>query len=93
MGTSDIIRDFQEADIDKVWQELKKLFGFDLRAWKKEFREFLYSQPRNTTAAEAFIIFGNRHINPVLNEILRRNELFPTFNKLVEYILNRNKPN
>ena len=31
MAKADIIRDFQEADIDKVWQELKILFGFDLK--------------------------------------------------------------
>lgn len=86
------LQDFQEGHISEVWDELKTRFGFDLKSWKKDFRAFLGTQSRNTPEADAFIVFGNRRINPVLNEILRRNELFPTFNKLVAYILSRNKP-
>ena len=89
MNGPDNLRDFREMHIDIVWDELQLRFGFDIKAWKKEFREFLASQPRNTTETDAFIVFGNRRINPVLNGILRRNELFPTFNKLVAYILSR----
>lgn len=89
MNSAEHLRNFQEMHIDIVWDELRLRFGFDVSAWKKEFREFLASQPRNTAEPDAFIVFGNRRINPVLNSILRRNELFPTFNKLVAYILTR----
>jgi len=84
-----ILRDFQEMHINVIWDELRLRFGFDLRAWKQEFTDYLATQPRNTAVTDAFLTFGNRRINPVLNGILRRNELFPTFNKLVEYILSR----
>jgi len=85
------IQDFQEMHIELVWDELRLRFGFELKAWKTEFKTFLNSQPRNTTEADAFIVFGNRRINPVLNGILRRNELFPTFNNLVDYIVKRKR--
>ena len=91
MNKTDNLRDFQEMHIEIVWDELRLRFGFDIKAWKKEFHEFLSTQPRNTAEPDAFIVFGNRRINPVLNGILRRNELFPTFNKLVAYILNRGR--
>ncbi|MFZ9503237.1 MAG: hypothetical protein ACO263_01580 [Cyclobacteriaceae bacterium] len=73
-----------------IWDELRLRFGFDLKAWKTEFAEFLNSQPRNTNITDAFIVFGNRRINPVLNSILRRNDLYPTFNKLMQYVISRN---
>lgn len=81
------IKDFQESDIDKVWDELKTRFGFNVNNWKKLFNEFLGGQPRNTLVEDAFLVFGNKRINPVLNEILCRNSLYPTFNNMVEYIL------
>ena len=84
-----ILRDFQDMHIDLVWDELRLRFGFDLKRWKIEFQDYLATQPRNTADTDAFIRFGNHRINPVINQILRRNELFPTFNKLVEYILSR----
>lgn len=89
MKRPSIVHDFQEMHISVIWDELRLRFGFDLRAWKKEFADYLASQPRQTATTDAFLSFGNHRINPVLNSILRRNELFPTFNKLVEYILSR----
>ena len=89
MKKPSIQQDFQEMHISVIWEELRLRFGFDLRAWKKEFSDYLDAQPRNTAATDAFLSFGNRRINPVLNGILRRQELFPTFNKLVEYVLSR----
>jgi hypothetical protein len=91
VGSSDSINDFQEMHILIVWDELRLRFGFDLKAWKNDFSSFLASQPRNTTETDAFIQFGNRRINPVLNSILRRNELYPTFNNLILYVVRQKR--
>jgi hypothetical protein len=82
-------KDFQEQHIDIVWEELRVRFGFDIKAWRTEFSLYLGTQPRNVDVVDAFIVFGNKKINPVLNMILVRRDLHPTFNKLVLYILNR----
>ena len=70
-----------------TWQELHDRFGFDLKGWKKRFQEGFSRQPRNVGETEYFLIFGNDYINPVLNELLCRNRNYPTFNRLVEYLL------
>ncbi|MBX7125472.1 MAG: hypothetical protein K1X47_07255 [Cyclobacteriaceae bacterium] len=79
---------FELMHVSRTWDELHARFGFDLKGWKKEFREFLLRQPRNTTEVDAFLIFGSRQINPVLNRILSRDPSYPTFHKLIDYILN-----
>jgi hypothetical protein len=61
-----------------VWLELKTRFGFILVYWQKEFREQVSRQARNVTEVEFFLIFGNRSINDVLNNILgRRSQHLP----------------
>lgn len=74
-----------------AWQELKIRFGFNLPAWKMRFREEFLRQPRNVTEIEFFLIFGNRSINHLLNQILGRTRLHPTFNEMIEYILNNHE--
>ena len=81
--------DFEPAHIPKVWDELQERFGFKLDVWKKKFMEYLKKQPRTVSEIEAFIYFGNRFINPVLNEILGRQSQFPSFNRLLEYVINK----
>ncbi len=76
--------------IDLVFRELKGRFGFNDKAWRKKFEEFLSRQPRTTSEMDAFIKFGNSSINPVLNEILCRNALHATFVKLLFYIVEKN---
>lgn len=88
MISKKIETDFQEHHMNLAWQELKTRFGFDLPAWKKQFREEFLKQPRNVTEIEFFLIFGNRSINDILNQILGRRRQHPTFNKMIEYILN-----
>lgn len=70
-----------------VWNELSIRFGFNLKEWKKKFRQQFSYQPRNVSEVEFFLRFGNKSINPVLNEILGRKNLYPTFNRLVDYIM------
>lgn len=84
-----IENEFQEYHMELTWQELKTRFGFDVRGWKKQFREAFSKQPRNVTEVEFFLIFGNRNINFLLNQILCRNNQHPTFNKLIDYILDK----
>ena len=80
-------RNFQEIHINLVWDELAMRFGFNLKEWKKKYKQQFSYQPRNVSEVEFFLRFGNKAINPVLNEILGRQNLYPTFNRLVDYIL------
>lgn len=83
--------DFEEMHIDLVWTELRDRFGFNLPAWKKEFREYFNRQPRSMQPTEAFYTFGNASINEILNKILKRNYGHPTFNRLVTYVVRRGR--
>ena len=81
---------FEPMHVDLVFRELRDRFGFNVSAWKKKFQDFLSHQPRTTTEMDAFIKFGNASINPVLNEILCRNSLHPTFVKLLFFVVEKN---
>jgi len=82
-------QDFEEAHIEKVWELLAEKFHFNIPAWKVEFKQFLGRQYRDTEVTDAFLIFGTQKINPVLNEILKRNGLHPTWQKMVEYVMKK----
>ena len=81
---------FDLMHIDMVFVELQTRFGFRKQEWQKKFKAFLAQQPRNTSELDAFIKFGNRFVNPVVNEILCRNALHPTFQQLVMYVVEKN---
>lgn len=83
--------EFMEYHITQVWNELHDRFGFDLKKWKIRFREYQQKHPRITSEISAFNRFGFDEINPVLNKILCRNPLFPTFNNLVEYVVRKKR--
>ncbi len=84
-----IFDNFEEIHVPLVWDELKDRFNFNIPGWKKLFAEYLSKQPRNTHELDAFLKFGTKFINPVLNEILCRESYHPTFMNLVEYVLKR----
>jgi hypothetical protein len=76
---------FEEAYFRLVWSELRTRFGFPVRDWKQRFRYYC-ERSRITDPVEGFYKFGNKVINPVLNEILCRKKGHPTFQNLVEYV-------
>jgi hypothetical protein len=91
-----IIDNFQEMHVNLVWDEIHDRFGFNIKAWKKKFGDYLSKQQRNTHELDAFLKFGISELNPVLNSILARQHYHPTFMNLVEYILSKHrakKPN
>ena len=83
-----VFREFEEARVAKVWDVLKTTFHFNVSEWKKEYESFLGKQPRNTDNADAFLIFGSRFIEPILNQILKRRTGHPTWNKLIDHVIN-----
>lgn len=85
----DAIKYLNEHHINLAWEELHVRFGFNLDYWKQEFRTFMYSQPRNLQDTDGFMTFGNRRINPILNSILGRKELAPTFNNFICFIIKK----
>lgn len=85
--------EFQEYHITKVWNYLHERFGFNIPKWKERFNDYKRKQRREDNEIGSFNRFGNQHINPVLNEILGRNVLHPTFNALVEFIVTGKKQN
>lgn len=82
--------DFEEKDIDRTFDLLKEKFGFNIQAWREQFENyFMQHATRKQTRTEFFLLFGNEYINPVLNKILGRRAQFPTFNRMVEYVVKR----
>ena len=79
--------EFTEYHINLVWNELRDRFGFDIKKWKAKFAAYVQKHPRYDSVLSAFNHFGFDEINPVLNKILCRNDLFPTFNNLVKYVV------
>jgi hypothetical protein len=79
--------EFQEYHINKTWDLLEEKFSFNKKAWKKRFNDYLNKRPANADEIGSFLRFGNQTINPILNEILCRNILYPTFNNLTKFIV------
>jgi hypothetical protein len=80
-----------EAHIKEIWNELHVRFGFNLKEWKPRFDQYVVKQTRETSVMSCFYRFGHDHINPVLNEILCRQRLYPTFTNLVRFVISKSK--
>ena len=80
---------FDEYTRTLIFNELHERFGFPIKEWKKKFSDEMLRRPRNVSADDYFPYFADTYINPLLNEILCRNKLYPTFNKFVHYVINR----
>lgn len=78
---------YEQGYINLVWRELESRFGFPLKNWQKRFAE--YCDAKRVDSVTGFYHFGHDVINPVLNEILCRRSGYPTFQKLVEYVMKR----
>lgn len=76
-----------EYHISIVWNELHNRFGFDIKKWKARFEDYRKKNQRINSKLSAFNHFGYEEINPVLNKILCRNDLYPTFNNLIQYVM------
>src|SRR6185295_2099042 len=94
IGKSDVWQGFSPLHISQVFDLLEERFGFPMRStphcprnWKQEFKEYFDKQPHSIPETTAFMHFGNKHINPILNAILFRSEHHGTFTKLVEYVI------
>lgn len=77
---------FEVEDIDMVWNELERRFHFNVKAWKKEFEIETYNDERFKDLQEAFLEYGKRKIEPLLNIILKRDR-YPTWINLVSHVL------
>lgn len=81
---------FEEVHIKLMWAELQERFGFNVPEWKKKyFAE--WNKNRNADEVGFFLTYMNKHVNPLLNKILCRPDLYPTVNKLAEYVVNGKK--
>ncbi|CAN5486748.1 hypothetical protein BH10BAC4_BH10BAC4_15130 [soil metagenome] len=74
------------SDIEKIWDHLEKIFRLDVDFHKKEFKKFRDGLNNNQTIRESFITYGETKINPVLNEMLRRDRNYPTWTNLLRFL-------
>jgi hypothetical protein len=75
--------------ITKVWDILEEKFCFNTKAWKREFYEYMQKQPGNISEREAFFNFGVKHIQPLLNLVLKRNAYHPTWKNMIAYVVKK----
>jgi hypothetical protein len=81
------IRDVLEIeDFEKVWNLLQEKFHFNVREWKKEFDKVNNRRPRFISTEEAFMIFGKKEIEPLLNAVLKR-KFVPTWINILRFVL------
>jgi len=78
---------FDENHINKVWEILGSKFGFNVKEWRMRFREYQLRHHRKSMDVDAFLIFGEKVLNPLLNQILQRREGFPTFQRMVRFVI------
>lgn len=73
-------------DFDKVWSVLEEKFSMNIEAWKEKFARDERTRGRFISREEAFLIFGKRKIEPLLNDLLCRKRV-PTWIYLLRYVL------
>jgi hypothetical protein len=76
----------QEKDIELVFEYLHNKFGFNTKHWKERFNAIGSVDRRGNTKYDNFIRFGVQHVQPVLNQILGRENNFNTFEGMVRYL-------
>jgi hypothetical protein len=86
-----ILHDIQPHHLPLVWRELKLRYGFNTAAWENSFEQAFERRPRGTERVEFFLCYGAQTINPILNRVLHRSWDYPTFLRLVEYIVYNEK--
>ena len=83
----DVENTFEEGHIQKVWNVLEEKFSFNVKGWKEDFSKYLISQSREISERQAFMEFGLKKIQPLLNSILRRTDYHPTWINLMRWIV------
>ena len=80
--TATVEQVLKEKDFDTIWNYLENKFGYS-KEWRREWRTYIDDSKRQATPVRAFLDFGQREINPLLNAALRRNEYHPTFMRML----------
>ena len=72
----------KEKDFDTVWNYLETKFGYS-RQWRIAWSNYIDDDKRQVPPVRAFLDFGQRQINPLMNAALHRNEYHPTFMRML----------
>ena len=59
----------KEQDFETVWTYLENKFGYS-KEWRVEWKAYINHGQRQATPIRAFLDFGQREINPLLNAAL-----------------------
>jgi hypothetical protein len=78
---------FDELDIERTWDYLEKFFRLNKKWWKQDFEEHYIRSTRELTKMEIFYRYGKANFQPAFNVILARAEDYPTWAKLIRYIV------
>jgi len=83
----DISLVFDESDVELVWDYLEKVFHLNKKVWRPIFEEKYLTSTRELSKMEIFVRFGRDNFQPAINVILGREELHPTWLKLIRYVV------
>ncbi len=83
----DVENSFEEVHIQKIWNVLEEKFSFNIKGWKEDFNKYLLNQSREISERQAFIEFGLKKIQPLLNGILKRTDYHPTWINLMRWVV------
>jgi hypothetical protein len=85
----DVEDELSPVHMTKVWELLEEKFCFNIKAWKKNFQEFYQKQPHSVSERQAFVEFGAKEIQPLLNMILKRKDFHPTWKNILTYVVKK----
>ena len=84
------VTDFIETkDFDTVWSFLETKFGYS-KQWRIDWQQYVDDQASLHPTRHAvldFVTFGVRHVDPLLNAALCRNQYYATFSRMVFWLV------
>ena len=85
----DVENELSAVHMTRIWELLEEKFCFNIKAWKKDFYDYFEKQPHRTSEREAFVEFGLKRIQPLLNKVLARKDFHPTWKNILTYVVKK----
>ncbi|NOT73808.1 MAG: hypothetical protein HOP08_02690 [Cyclobacteriaceae bacterium] len=74
------------SDLEKIWTHLEKVYSLNTLPYREGFKKYLENMAGDAQP-KFFVGYGELVIEPTLNEILKRDSSYPTWNYLLRFLL------
>src|SRR5688572_14508787 len=76
-------------DFETIWTFIETKFGFS-QQWRTDWQQYIDEQALGNPDSHPvldFLAFGCKNIDPLLNQVLCRNQYYATFSRMVFWLL------